>query len=341
MPAITVLFIPAGSGIAISGIKSIKNIEDIKTVAADSDPLAAGLYLAEKKYLIPEFNNPKFFSIIQKIILKEKIDILIPCLDPLLEIIANYGPTKLEKRLGVKILISPPETIKLTRDKWLAYNRFKNILNFPESWIDLDDVPKDTFPLFIKPRKGSGSIGATIVRNQTELEFFFSYLDDPIISEYLEGKEYTVDCLASPKGKLITIIPRERIQSKAGISIKAKFMNVTDEIIEIAKEVNKQLHFIGPFFFQLKQGSDNTLKIMEFNARLSGTMIFSNLAGFNIVEKAIRQFNDRDNLISNRTQSNPLLLPGKDFFYEYEAMSRYWEEILIKTHDLKSLQIEE
>ncbi|MHA2247497.1 MAG: ATP-grasp domain-containing protein [Candidatus Hodarchaeales archaeon] len=332
MTTLKVLFLPAGSGMAISAIKSLINCKDIQTVAADNDPLAPGLFLANHGFTVPSFSDPGFFPSLKRIIEDEEIDILFPCLDPLLEIFSNNE--QIDEDLKTKLLISPPETIRITRDKWLSYVHLKDSISFPNSWITLDNISKQTFPLFIKPRKGSGSLNAYKVRNRHELEFFFNFIDQPIIQEHLPGKEYTVDCLASPNGDLVTLIPRERIQAKAGISVKGKFIHPNKNIIDIASTISNSLKFTGPFFFQLKENSNHELKLMEINARLSGTMIYSSLGGFNIVEQAIHQFYNK----GKTSKKQPLLLPEKDYSYQYLAMSRYWEEIFISLEDLEKIE---
>ena len=335
MSRISVLFIPAGSGMAVSAIKSLRYCKYIKTITADSDQLAPGLFLADQGYLIPQFQSPNFFSSLKKIVQKKKIDLIVPCLDPLLELFAK-NEVHIEELLGARILMSPADTINITRDKWLTYQHLKDKLTFPQSWIELDVIPNNLFPLFVKPRKGSGSINAFYIRDRKELEFFFSYVHDPIVQEYLPGKEFTIDCLASPSGELITVIPRERIQAKAGISTKAMFVEEFEPFLQIAQIITEKLRLNGPFFFQLKRDSQNILKIMEINARLSGTMIFSILSGFNIIEQAIRQFVEGKISINSIKQKSNLVLPGKDFSYHHMFMSRYWEEIFINPPELKN-----
>ncbi|MFX1506532.1 MAG: ATP-grasp domain-containing protein [Promethearchaeota archaeon] len=334
MTDISVLFIPAGSGMAVSAIKSLRHCEDITTVAADSDQLAPGLFLADQGYLIPLFKSPNFFSSLRKIVQKEKIDVIIPCLDPLLELFTK-DKLHIEELLGTRILMSPADTINITRDKWLTFQHLKNTLVFPQSWIELGCIPKNSFPLFVKPRKGSGSINTFVIQDRKELEFFFSYVKDPIVQEYLSGKEFTVDCLASPSGELITVIPRERIQTKSGISTKAMFIEELEPFLQMAQIITEKLHLIGPFFFQLKENAEKILNVMEINARLSGTMIFSILSGFNIIEEAIRQFVEGKMSINTTELKSKMFLPGRDFSYQHMFMSRYWEEIFVNPRDLK------
>ena len=158
MKNIGILFIPAGSGMAISAIKSIVDLKYLKIHAADTDLLAPGLYLAHKGYQIPNFTSELFLPKLEDLIIKEDINVIFPSLDTILGYFADKREYFLNK-FNTKLIISDPKTIEITRDKWLTYQCLKDKILLPESWIAIKDVPKK-FPLFIKPRHGSGSINA-------------------------------------------------------------------------------------------------------------------------------------------------------------------------------------
>ena len=106
---IKVLIIPAGSRIALGVIKFLKKEKNKKVISADIDKLAPGLYLSDKGYLISPFTNKKFWKDLERIIKKEKIDIVIPSLDPLLFLFAKNRI--FFEDLKTKVLISLSETI--------------------------------------------------------------------------------------------------------------------------------------------------------------------------------------------------------------------------------------
>lgn len=283
---IKILVVPAGSRLALGIIKSLKKEKNIKIVSADCDKLAAGLFLSDKSYLISPFANQSlFFEDLKKIIRKEKIDLVIPALDPLL--IKFSENRDFFEKLGVKILLSSPETIFLTRDKWQTYKLLKDVVLLPKSFINKKKI-NISYPLFIKPRDGSGSINAFKVNSKEELNFYFKKIKNPIIQEYLEGKEYTIDCLADMEGNLLFCIPRLRLETKAGVSIKGRVVK-NENIEKIAKKISKRLKFKGPFFFQLKE-KKGKLMIIEINSRFGGGMPLSVAAGPNIYLLSIKLF---------------------------------------------------
>jgi len=314
-----VLVVPAGSGIAIAAIKALKQDKKIKIFSADANKLAAGLYLSYKGYITPLFNDPSFYHILNKIIKKEKIDIVIPALDTIL---LEFSQRRKEfEDLGTKVLVSEPNTIKITRDKWITYNKLKSIVPTPRSFIEKKDVDIG-FPLIIKPRDGSGSKNVYRVMSNDELEFFLERTPNPIIQEYLEGKEYTVDCLADMEGNLLLCIPRKRIETKSGISVKGKIVK-NKRLENMAKKIASSIKFSSPFFFQAKEDKYGIPKLTEINSRISGTMSLSSHSGANILSLAVRM-----------RMNEKIIIPKINYDL---YITRYWEDIYLTEEEIKKL----
>jgi len=301
---------------AIAAIKSLKKYPEISIVGADSNKLAAGLYLCHKKYVVPEFNDDYFWDEIKHLIKKEDINVIIPALDHLLLPIAQKKE-ELES-IGVKVLISDEETIEITRDKWRTYRKLKDVIPFPKSFIKKEDIDID-YPLIIKPRGGSGSIDVHKINSREELEFFFKRVHNPIIQDFLSGEEYTVDCLSGHNGGLLVSIPRIRIETKAGISVKGKI--IKNELLdEMAQKIANNISLNGPFFFQVKEDEKNVPRLTEINSRISGTMSLSNTAGPNIHALSIKM-----------CMGEKLKIPE----IKYDTyITRYWEDIYLTEGDL-------
>lgn len=316
---INILVIPAGSRIAFGIIKFLKKEKDLKIISADIDKLAPGLYLSDKGYLISPFSNKKkFWNDLRKIIKKEKIGIVVPTLDPLLTLFASHKD--FFDNLSIQVLLSPLETIFLTQDKWKTYKLLKHTISLPKSFIDKKkiDIP---YPLFIKPREGSGSINTFKVNSKDDLDFYWKKIKNPIIQEYLEGKEYTVDCLTDMKGKFLFSITRIRLDTKAGVSIKGKVIK-NKKIEQIAKKISQKIKFTGPFFFQLKE-KNNMPKLLEINPRFGGGMPLSAKAGPDIYFLSIKLFS------GEKIKKIPKIRYGLYF-------TRFDEEIYLTEKQIKS-----
>lgn len=316
-----VFLIPAGSGMVIAAIKALKQDKKIKIFSADADKLAAGLYLSHKGYVVPPFDDSLFYPTIKKITEKERIDVIIPSLDTIL---LEFSRRRKEfEEIGAKVLVSEPNTIRITRDKWKTYNKLKGVIPLPKSFIKKEDINIE-YPFIIKPRDGSGSKNVYKVISKDELEFFYERVLNPIIQEYLEGKEYTVDCLADMNGNLLLCIPRERIETKSGISTKGKI--IKDERLEdMAKKITSSIKFFGPFFFQAKEDKDGIPKLTEINSRISGTMSLSSSSGPNIHSLAVRI-----------CMGEKVKIPKIKIKYGL-YITRYWEDIYLTDDEIGEL----
>jgi len=327
---INVLVTPAGSGMAIVVIKALLKDPSINVIAADMDRLAAGLFLAHKSYIIPPISDKTFFIKINKIIKKEKIHVIIPCLDTF---ILPFGEKRSEfEKMGVELILSPIETIKICRDKWSLYKKLHKIIPMPRSIIlytnqDLSSIVNSIrknigFPLVIKPRAGSGSKDVFIAQNVNELDFFLKKVSNPIIQEYIFGEEYTVDMLVNKDHKPLAIIPRKRLQVKAGISVKG-IIEMKKEIIDVGKKLCNSLKFFGPVNFQvILDRRDNTPKVTEVNPRTAGGMSLTIAAGINIPLLSVYL------ALGKKVKIRAI----RDKLY----MSRYFEEIIFTIEDTQN-----
>jgi carbamoyl-phosphate synthase large subunit len=314
-----VLIIPGGSGMAVAAIKALAQDKKIKIFSADSNKLAPGLYLASKGYVIPPFDSRQFYPKLKGIIKKDKIDIIIPALDTIL---LSFSQRRKEfEEIGSKVIVSQPETIRITRDKWITYRRLKDVIPLPKTFIRKEDVDVD-YPLIIKPRNGSGSKDVYKVESKYELEFFYSRVPNAIIQEYLEGKEYTVDCLADMNGNLLLCIPRERIETKSGISTKGRIKKDA-RLEDMAKKIANSINFSGPFFFQAKEDKEGIPKLTEINPRISGTMSLSSSSGPNIHSLAVRIF-----------MGEKVKIPKIKYGL---YVTRYWEDIYLTEKEIDKL----
>jgi carbamoyl-phosphate synthase large subunit len=303
---------------AITAIKALKQDEDIIVISADVDHLAPGLYLSHKGFLLPPFKGEDFFDKLKELVKREKVDVVIPALDTILLRFSQEAESFEE--LGTHVMVSEPETIRVTRDKWETYLHLKDMVPLPKSFVKKGHVDID-YPLFIKPREGSGSKQTYVINSPKELEFFCSYVRKPIIQEFLSGKEYTVDCLADMEGNLVACVPRERIETRDGISTKGLIVE-SMQLTEIGKVVSKKLKFKGPFFFQAKEDRYGNPKLTEINARIAGTMCPMSFLEGNFHSLAVR-------LCMGEKVRIPKIRYGT-------YVSRYWEELYLDESEIQA-----
>jgi len=277
---ITIVSSAVGCLSAMGLINELKK-EDVKIIGIDCNPLSAGLYLCDKGYVVPRGDNPGFINEIMRICELEKPDAILS--GPEEELLALSKNKKLLEKMGVLVLCPDYEIVKICSDKLNTYELFRTY-NIPTPEIYDDEV---NFPCIIKPRFGRGGRGVYKVDNVSELEFFLKKVRDPIVQEFVEGIEFTIDTFADLGGNPLSIIPRIRLQVESGISVKGITVYDT-KIIDYCKKIVKKLKLIGPACIQCIKDHDGEIKFTEINPRFGGGSILSIKADTTIVQNLIR-----------------------------------------------------
>ena len=290
-----------------------------KVISVDASHLAAALYLSDKHYIVPRISDSNYINILLNICEEENIKLIIPTIDTEL-LILSQNKEIFEKK-GIRIAISDTKVIEICSNKLKTFQFFKEN-NIPTvetfSYCQVDKIEKLNYPLFIKPSSGSASINTYKINNRKELDFFINYIDNPVIQEYAEGKEFTMDILADFNGKVLNVVPRERIEVRAGEINKGRTVK-DGRLIEYGKNIVEKLGGIGPITIQcFKKGSE--IKFTEINPRIGGGYPLSFAAGANYPELLIRM------VLGEKVS------PRLGEFEENLIMLRWEDAVFIKPH---------
>lgn len=142
--------------------------------------------------------------------------------------------------------------------------------------------------MIAKPEYGRGGKGhiRTSDPNVANALFDAGYL----VQRFIEGDEYTIDVLTDLNGAFLCAVPRLRIQAN-GVSIIGKIVLDEQDLISLACQVVDKFEFRGPINIQvIRQKTTGKLFIVEVNPRLSGSCMFTVMAGFDILDATIRLF---------------------------------------------------
>lgn len=257
-------------------------------IGVDIDQTAPALNFVDRYYLIPRISSENFIDEIINICKKEKITIIIPTLDTEL-LIYSKNKERIEKETNTKVLISSEASIKIMRNKILTMEFLNNNgLDIPKTLTERDlKEKKYKFPLFIKPLNGSSSFNNFKVRNESELNFFKSYVPEPMIQEFIDGQEYCVDVFSDFESAPITIVPKKRVAFREGEITKGEIVK-DKEIIEVGKKIVELLKPIGEINFDCIKTNENKVVILEINGRFAGGSPMSFEAGANSPENIYR-----------------------------------------------------
>ena len=250
-----------------------------KVLTVDVNPLSPALFHSDLSYLVPRDSHPSFISAMLELCKKHRIKLLIPTRDEELKIFAD-NKDRFEK-IGTKIMVPSSKTVEICLDK-LKFVEFckENKLPVPKTYTLKQAKSRSVkFPLFVNDRFGKSSKKAFKVRSQNELDLLLSYIERPIIQEYIEEKEYTIDIFTDFSGNVISVIPRERIYILGGESFIGKTYK-NEKLIKSVIELSKKLNLIGHNTVQCFFGKSG-LKFIEVNPRYGGGANLGFAAGAN------------------------------------------------------------
>lgn len=276
--------------------------EGDKIVATDMQLSAPALTAADIKVQVPAVYDPKYIDITLDICKKYNVNALL-CLNDLeLPILAENKDRFAE--IGVTVIVSDPSVIDICFDKYKTAQWVESIgLNAPKTYVRLVDAKAAlakgdiAFPLFMKPRWGSGSIGLESIADMEELDIYYNLLMKKIkktilatasvgdeyimIQEKLTGKEYGLDIMNDLQGNNVGVSVKQKLAMRAGETDKAITVDIP-EVYEMGKIIGQNLHHIGNLDVDIMQRANGDYCVLELNPRFGGGYPFSYEAGANL-----------------------------------------------------------
>lgn len=266
-----------------------KSMEKNSTlIATDNSPYAPAIYLADKQYLVPLINSPEYIDTLIDICKKEEINAVTTFIDP--EIMLLSKNREKFKKIGVEVLAPYEETAKLCFDKYemFKYLKSKGVptvmtwQTFEEFKVDFDDG-KVKFPVFVKPRTGSGSVGTKKILDIESLKLAFEQDETLIVQEFMDCQDLDADVYIDIKShKPVAIFSKKKISTTIGGANKT--ISFKDEkLFDFIKNVLKYFQFNGPidmdFFCK-----DGNYYLSEVNPRFGGAYLHAYAAGVDFIK---------------------------------------------------------
>jgi carbamoyl-phosphate synthase large subunit len=248
-----------------------------KVIGADMSETAPALFFVDDFAKLPYVLEDNYIDELIALIKAKNICMVVPTIDTELQILAD-NKMKIEFETSAKVMISSSKVIEVCNNKFFSYDFFeKNGFDLPKQISIDEDVQK--FPVFIKPLNGSSSVNAYKVNNRKELDFFKYYIKEPIIQEFIEGIEYTIDICCNFNSKPLFIVPRKRIAVRSGEISKGQII-MDEDIIYTARKLIDVLKPVAQITLQCIK-SKGRIFFIEVNARFGGGAPISIKAGAN------------------------------------------------------------
>lgn len=260
-----------------------------KIVATDISVTAPAIYMADKYYIVPRIDDEKYIPEILEICKKEQIQAVTTLIDPEIMILAEHRD-EFEK-IGVEVLTPYKETAKICFDKfemfkYLREKGIKTVLTYGDikSFEEGMKNGEIKFPVFVKPRTGSGSVGARKIEEINSLKKAMN--DDPslIIQEFM-GNALDVDAdiyVDTISNQAVSLFSKKKLETKIGGASKTVSFK-DDNLNKFASDALKMFKFNGPIDMDLWY-RDGEYYLSEVNPRFGGGYLHAYGAGVDFVK---------------------------------------------------------
>lgn len=320
----------------------LRQEKSFQITVADANAKATGRWLHPDFVQIPFAHEENFIESVLAVCRQKNIQIILPLVTK--ELLPFSQHKKDFEPEGIKIIVSPASEIELANNKYRLYEflqkngiaipAFRTVKSIGEFNKAVTELNYPENEICFKPAVSNGSRGFRILSEKiNELDLLLNHkpqsvyltlenalrilssgeFPELLVSEYLRGEEYSVDCLVN-NGETILCVPRSRKKIINGISVEGEFIK-DENIISYCNHISKLLNLHGNIGYQLKKSEKGVPLILEINPRVQGTTSAALGAGVNLPVLAIKQ-----ELGLAITETELQVKWGTRF-------SRYWNEV--------------
>lgn len=265
-------------------------------IATDCSDIAPAIYDADRFHIVPRMTEPGYLDVILKICEEENVTGVLSLIDPELSLLAQNR----EKfaAVGTTVIGSSFELCEMSLDKfrmynWLTAHRYRCAKSYMNKEAFFADVAAGliSYPVFVKPARGSASISISKVYDRETIELLFAHEDGLMIQEFLDGQEIGADVYIDMLShEVVSIFTKKKLKMRAGETDKA--VSFKDEkLFALIERFVKEAGYNGQIdidIFEVNGG----YYISEVNPRFGGgyphayesgvdhmKLILNNLAG--------------------------------------------------------------
>lgn len=196
-------------------------------IATDCSTLAPAIYDADKYYIVPRMSAPGYIDVILDICKKEQISGVLSLIDPELSLLAKHEADF--RAVGTTVIGSSYDLCEMSLDKFAMYNWLvAHGYHCARSYMDKEafyaqvEQGSLSYPVFVKPAKGSASIAISKVTDRETVDLLFAHDEGLMIQEFLDGQEIGADVYIDLiSGEVVSIFTKKKIRMRAGETDKS------------------------------------------------------------------------------------------------------------------------
>ncbi len=279
----TILFSCVGRRVALVNAfrRSLERLGlEGRLLGADSSPYSSAGQLCDRLFHVSPSTAKGYVDDLLGISRSEGVDLLIPLID--LELQTLSGQQERFREVGTTLCLSSPSVVDICGDKVRTHDALVAAGVDTARLYSYAEAAKARFPLFMKPRGGCSARDIHKIDTLDQLVFYHREVHDTIIQEYLDGQEYTLDVFADFEGRPLSVVPRKRIEVRAGEVSKSMTVKAPDLIDTGRRTVEALPGCMGPITIQCFRTSSGRISVIEINPRLGGGVPLAIEAGADI-----------------------------------------------------------
>ena len=309
-----------------------------RVIATDASSYAPALYEADAAYIVPRITAPDYVDCLLDICRKEAVTGIFSLIDPELSLLA--ANRERFEAIGVTPVVSSYELCELSLDKYRMYEYLKERgIRTAACWKSLEAFEaargrgEVRFPVFVKPQKGSASLGINLVNNDEMVRALFSSYDGLMVQELMRGQEYGCDAYVDLlSGKCTSLFLKKKLRMRAGETDKSVSVRDSEMFVKLAAfaESTGFRGMIDIDLFHDEHGEENETQkvpkgewyLSEVNPRFGGGYPHAYASGVNFAESLINNLQG----IENR--------PGVGMYRTGVVMMKYCDIVVRREEEL-------
>lgn len=280
-----------------------------KVIATDMSNLAPAIYDADKYYIVPRMTEEGYIDVILDICKKEKISGVLSLIDPELSLLAENENKFAE--LGTTVIGSSYDLCEMSLDKmkmfeWLTSHNYK----CANSYMDKEQFFKDvndgeiTYPVFIKPARGSASIAISKAYDKETVDLLFAHDEGLMVQEFLDGQEIGADVYIDMiSGEVVSIFTKKKLKMRAGETDKSVSFK-DGKLFSLIEKFVKEVGYRGQIDIDIFD-INGEYYISEVNPRFGGGYPHAYESGADHMKLIVNNLNGKANdcIISENYES--------------------------------------
>ena len=282
-------------------------------VGTDNQSTAPALQFCDRQYVVPRINDPEYVDIILKICKENNVKAITTLIDPEIEILANNAERF--KAIGVTPLCPAPKSAIYCFNKYELYKYLvEKGIRTPLTFHDWDEFKsalaegRISFPVFMKPVCGSGSVGAHKVHTIEQAEADWNSGEhDYIIQELMTGGDCDADVYVDTiSHKAVAAFSKRKIETRIGGASKTCSFK-DPKLFKFIREICDAFEFNGPLdmdFFM----KDGEYYLSEINPRFGGAYLHAYDAGVDFIQLIVNNINGIENRVNIGNYDDDVLM---------------------------------